>query len=44
MANLVPLFEKSGIINKNNYLRTIWGWNHEKVKNIPASAESYWFL
>ena len=26
--------------NKNN-LRTIWGWNRQKVKNSPAWAESY---
>ena len=29
--------------NKNN-LRTIWGWNRQKIENIPAWAESYWFL
>ena len=33
--------ETSG--NKNN-LRTIWGWNRQKIKNNPGSAESYWFL
>ena len=29
--------------NKNNF-GTIWGWNRQRIKNSPASAESYWFL
>ena len=29
--------------NKNN-LRIISGWIRQKIKNSPASAESYWFV
>ena len=40
-GELIHCLKISG--NKNN-LRTMWGWNRQKFKNIPAWVESYWFL
>ena len=41
-GQLIHCLKISG--NKNRNLRTIWGWNCQKIENSLASAENYWFL
>ena len=49
---LVPFYKYSSrqlihclrMAGNTNNLRTICGRNRQKIKNSPASAESYWFL